>query len=79
MKFTIQTWNGSWRYEIEDDEGVILRIGNMDTLSKSLAICGTYGGEAKMPEACPACGTLLTESIHDPTCPLFPPRPNSAA
>lgn len=22
------------------------------------------------PEACPACGTLATELLHDPTCPL---------
>lgn len=23
------------------------------------------------PSACPACGTLLQEAEHDPTCPLF--------
>lgn len=48
----------------------IERLKSLSAYQQRVAQNG-QGCAVDLPSACPACGTLVEESEHDPTCPLF--------
>jgi hypothetical protein len=39
MKVTIQSWNGNWRYDIEDEDGEEIDSGILDSFTGCFARC----------------------------------------